>query len=532
MFRRLSLSTLLLCALVVAPLGCGSGGRDATRGARRTAFVFTLPFLPSAAGESATLGFKNATTTAAPVHVTPFKASGAMYAAATSSFTVPAQGELRLVLAGLLGEAAAGGWIRVDTRDITTLVVATGEPTVLSTSGFVYPYIQRDILGAGVESDALAAQATRADEVRVAVTPSTTSVQLVNQSVMEMAGGSVPLARMVEVALVGADGTMPTPTVIPVAPNAAFDVPFGGLTGGVGHVRVRPMPAAAAGELNRFSIAARESALQINAESRFRETSDAHLAGLLDVGFDVEFGADAGGTVHDFGTLLCNGSASTQSVVLQAIYRRGGQPMLTAPRLFSLRAGRTVFLATTDSLSLGLEGTETSWLSDLFGDVFAFGGFEAVTLVIQAPAAVDVSARHMDAAFGSFYRILPAQVQTNRACIYNMPVATSTASGTRTWISITNTTTGELTVPVRAFTPMLGTEYILPDIVVPARSRLDWSPDGTQLREMPTATVGPFVSFLRLDMAPVSGALFAGRVEARDASGALLYARPVMVRDN
>ena len=149
---------------------------------------------------------------------------------------------------------------------------------------------------------------------------------------------------------------------------------------------------------------------------------------------------------------------------------------------------------------------------------------------LRAPNAVDVSARHKDAFVGAFYRIIPPIPATNRACVFDMPVAISTLSGIRSWVTITNTTTGSLTVPVRAFTPARGTEYFLPDIVVPPLSRLDWSPDGIQLREQPTATVGPFVNFLRLDLTPIVGALFNARVEAREASGAPVYIRPGMVR--
>jgi hypothetical protein len=531
MLRRILLPAFLLCTLVVAPLGCGSGGgSDETRGARRGSYVFALPFLPAASGETVVIGFKNATTTAAPVYVTPRMPDGTAYAAGTSALMVAGQGELRVSLAGLLGEAVVGGWIHVDTRDIGTLDGTTGEPRVIGTSGFVYPYIERDIFGAGIEEDSLAGLAPRSDEVRVTVTPYTSSVQLINYSVLEMAAGSVPLARTFEVDVVGSNGTTISSSVVPVAANSSLFVPFTPPFGAVGFVRVRPMIAAAAGELLRFSIAARESTLQVNAEWRFHETSDAHLPSILDVGFDVEFGADAGGSVHDFGTLLCNGSASTQSVALQAVYRRSGSVLLGTPRVFSLRPGRTVFLGTTDSLSFGLEGAETSWFSDIFGDVFSFGSFEAVTLLVQAPRDVDVSARHMDAGFGTFYRILPSIPRTNRACVFDLPIATSTSSGKRSWITITNTTSGELTVPVRAFTPARGTEYILPDIVVPPLARLDWSPDGIQLREEPTATVGPFVPYLRLDLTPNTGALFRGRVEARDAAGAVLYIRPTMLR--
>ncbi|MDA1193829.1 MAG: hypothetical protein O2894_01455 [Planctomycetota bacterium] len=425
-----------------------------------------------------------------------------------------------------------GGRIHIDTRDITTLDPITGEPAVLATSGYVHPYLERSVLGGSVEADMVGGLAPRSGEVRVGITPGSNAVQLINHSVLEAGGGSLPLAVTFDVDVVGSDGSTVSSSVVgPIAGNATAFLPFTPPFGQVGFVRVRPMTAAGAGELYRFGLTAQENGFQNHVEGRYRDLDDSNLPGLVDLGFDVEFGTGAGGEVNDFGLLLSNSSASSQSVTMTAIYRRGGVPMLVAPRVFSLRSGRTVFLGTSDARSFGLEGAEQSWFRDLFGDVFAFGGFEAVTVQVQAPRDVDVSGRQMDAGFGSYYRVLPPYPRTNRACIFGIPVATSTLSGTRSWVVITNTTNGDLRVPVRAFTPGMGTEYILNDILVPARSRLDWSPDGIQLREEPTATVGPFVDRLRFSMTPSVGALFSSRVEQRDGAGLLLFIRPTIIME-
>ena len=60
MARRLFISALAICAIALATAGCGSSSDDATRGARRGAFFFALPFLGG--GQSLTLGLKNVTT--------------------------------------------------------------------------------------------------------------------------------------------------------------------------------------------------------------------------------------------------------------------------------------------------------------------------------------------------------------------------------------------------------------------------------------------------------------------------------------
>lgn len=533
MVRRLLFSALVLCAALVVVPGCGSSsGDDDTRGARRGSFVFALPFLPATSAETGLLGFKNVTTNTATVYVTPYAPTGVPYPSGTTALTVPGQGELQVNLASLLGGAAGGGWIHVDTRDITTLDAVTGEPTVVATSGFVFPYIRRDIVGGNAEQDTISGLVPRADSAHVAVFGPTLQVQLINHSVTEMGGGSTPLAVTFDVDVVGADGTTVSSSVVGVPANGSVSVPFTPPFGTIGFVRARPMTAAGAGELYRFSIASRETSIQNHAEGRYRELRDADFPSLVDIGFDVEFGLDGGGNTHDFGLLMSNTSGSGQTVTLRAILRRGGQPLLTAPRTFALPAGRVVFMGTTNSLSVGLVNPEVSWFADLFGDAFAFGGFEAVTLVVQAPREVDVSARQFAAGTSAFYRVLSPIPLTNRACIVDCPVATSVLSTRRSWITITNPTSGSLTIPVRAYTPVRGTEYILPDLVVPPFSRIDWSPDGIQLREEPTDTVGPFVDRLRIDMTPSTGALFNGRVESRDVSGQLIYIRPMIVRSN
>ena len=533
MVRRLLLSALVLCAVLAVVPGCGSGGDDETRGARRGSFVFALPFLPASGAESVTLGFKNVTTTTGTVYVTPYGPTGVAYPSGTTALSVGGLAELQVNLASLLGAAPAGGWVHVDTRDTTTLDAVTGEPTVVATSGFIFPYIRRTVgSGSSAEADSVAGLVPRADEVHVAVFGPTLQVQLVNHSVTEMGGGSTPLAVTFDVDVVGADGTTVSSSVVAVPANGSVSVPFTPPFGTIGFVRATPMTPAAAGELYRFSIASRESTIQVHAEGRYGEIVDSDFPSLVDIGFDVEFGLDGGGNVHDFGLLMSNASTSGQTVTLRAILRRGGQPLLTTPRTFALPAGRAVFMGTTNTLSAGLVSPEVSWFNDLFGDVFSFNGFEAVTLVVQAPREVDVSARHFDGSGTAFFRVLKPIPLTNRACVTDCPIATSTLSGTRSWISITNPTSGTLRVPVRAYTPMLGTEYILPDLEIPAFTRVDWSPDGIQLREEPTDTVGPFVNRLRIDFSPSTGALFNGRVEAREVAGQLNFIRPMIVRSN
>ena len=525
--------TLVLLILAVAATlglgGCGSGGDDYAGGARSAASTFVLPFLSEGAGESLTLGFKNVAGDDAPVYVNAYDNAGGNYGAANQMFTVPARGELRLALSTITGGATSGGSITVETRDVTMLDPVTGEPTPVATSGYVFPYLHRQQLGGSTEVDATPALVGHDDGVTIALTPASNRVQLLNQSFDQFAGGAVPQAVIFAINEFDAAGSQVGATLNQlVAANGAFDW-FPTVT--TGQVRVEPVGVFGPQRRNRFALATRENNLQTHVESRATEETIDHWPSLVNMGFEVAFGNDAAGNTHDFALVLSNPSARDESLTLQAVYRKGGVPVLTLPRGYSLGAGRTVYMRTTTRDSLGLRQGEDSWFEDLFGDVFLSTGFGEVTLYLQAPRSLDLSARHYDPAFGAFYQVLRSVPRTNRACIYDLPIQVTTASGTRNYISITNTTNGNLEVPVRAFTPMLGTEYILDPIVVPPFSRYDWSPDGMIFREEPTDTVGPAVPFLRFDLTPTTGALFRGRTEGRNAQGFFNYIAPTLVRD-
>jgi hypothetical protein len=532
MRQRAACLFLLACGLLVGLVGCGSGSSSSSGQVRQGPMRFTLPLLPDASGETDVLGISNLSFSAAPVYITAFTPAGALNGPANQPFVVPARGELRMSLASVL-DVAGKGWLRVETRDVNNPDAATGEPTPTATSGYVFPYLERSTTSGDIEADTVPGIAQHSGGVSLTITPQTNMIQLVNDSITENPGGNeIPLGVTYAVSTFGADGAPSGTTVnVIVPPRGTYEF-APSVT--LGHVHVEPRAPVPPSPPNhvRCSLAAREGTVATHVEARFLEMEGSQASSLLSTGFDVEYGMGAGGNVHDFALVMSNDSGSDQSVVLQAIYRRGGQPVLTTPRAYLLRNQHTVWMATSTSQSQGLGTNEPSLFQDLFGDVFQFQGFEAVTLYVQAPRSVDVSARQFDAAFSSFHRILRPTPRTNRAGTYDLPVAPSTLSGTRSYVSITNPTSADLTVPIRAFTPMMGTEYILPSVIVPAYSRLDWSPDGLMLREEPTDTVGPTVDFLRIQMTPLSGALFGARVERREPSQAIVYIRPALVRDN
>lgn len=528
MTRRFLLSLFLALLGAFWLGGCGSGNNAG--GARVGSASFALPFVPTTAGVTAVIGIKNVTRDAAPVYLTAYDNAGGAYGAANQMFTVPAEGELRVPLTTLAGGATNGGWVHVETRDITTLDPVTGEPAILPTTGFLFAYVHRTLLGGNNEVDGVPALVGRTTGVAIPVSPNTGRVQLVNYSYDQTPGGLAPQAVIFNITTFDAAGAqVGAPVVQLVAANGAFDwLPAVTL----GTIRAEPVgaPFPPARQI-RYALAGRENGFQASVESRYTEAGTGHWPQLIDMGFEVAFGSDEAGNIHDFGLLLHNPTGSNESVTLQAVFRKGGAPVLTVPRGYLLGAGRTVWMRTTTRDSVGLQQGESSWFEDLFGDVFTTTSFDEVTLYLQAPRELNISARHFDPSFNAFYEVLRAIPRTNRACVYDLPIQVSQSGGLRNYVSITNTSANPLTVPIRAYTPMLGTEYILDSIEVPAFTRLDWSPDGTTYREEPTDPLGAAVPFLRLDFSPSTGALFRGRTEARDAGQLLLYIAPTLTRD-
>jgi len=515
----------LVLALGFGLGGCGSG-QGLASGARPASQVFALPFLPISAAEAFVLGLKNLASQPAPVFVSAYDPAGGMYGAANQMFVVPAHGELQVPLGTIAGGPTNGGSLRIETRDVNNRDAVTGIPNALSTSGFVLPYVQRSLGGGNPDEDASPAQPLFASGVGVTLTPYTTSVQLVNRSFDENAPAAMPVGITLRTTEYDANGdVVGAPVDRNVAADGTLQVPF---TTQVGRISIEPQGAVPAGRHVQYAAASRENGLQVYVESRFLEVP---RNALRELGFEMAFGQDTAGNVHDFGLLMANPTGSTETVVLQGIYRKGGQPILTTPRAFTIEGGRTVLMKTTTQDSIGLRQSEASLFQDIFGDVFQAQGFDEFTLFVQAPSTLGISARHYDPSFGAFYQILRGLERTVRACIYGFPIETTTAGGRRNYVSITNTTNGTLQVPMHAFTPRLGTEYILDPVSVPPMSRVDWSPDGMIIREEPTDTVGPPVPRLRLEMTPVTGAFFRSRTVARDANELLIFITPTLTRD-
>ena len=536
-FIPILLIPILLCGALT--LGCGGSDGDAINSnqIRIGPMVFALPFLPIGGTQGFAVGLKNNAGVAATVYVTPYLSTGIAYAGGTSPVVIPPNGEVRTPIGLFLGELPDGGWVCVDTRDTTTLDPVTGEPTPVATSGFVIPYLHRTNTGGilGLEEVASQGITGRSDSVVIPITTQADAVQLVNYSFTPMAGGVVPAAVTFDVETLDAFGVA-TGAPIPV-PVGAYGSVFAPIALGfdeVGSLRITPTAPVPAGVEIHFMASAQEIGVHDAIPSRYNETSVMHWPGQLDVAFDLDFGPDVAGSIHDFGVVMNNPTDITRTVVLRQIFTLGGAPMLPAPLTYNLRPHGTVFMrtTTTDSRGLDILAGERSFFNDIFGDAFLAADHEEVSLWMQVPREVNISARHFDRSFGSFYRVLKAIQITNNVCVSDVPIQQSLLTQWRNEVRITNPNPNELSVPIRGFTPG-GTEYILDPIMVPANGYVSWTPDGTIYREDPSDPIGVPVNFMHFLFTPPGGAFFRGRATFRQTLPPLvIFVTPQNTRAN
>ena len=518
--RLLQVALISLCALGVTT-SCGGGKSDE---GSLGSFIpglsrYVLPFLgTTGTGETATLVLANASSDDAPVTVQAFGPNagalpgGAPYAA-PEVVVVPAAGQVRRAVTTFTGGGVlAGGWLAVDSRSSTVFDPVSGEPVPIATTGQVFPSIERVRSGVTPRNDVSTGIGTRPSGVAVTILEDTTGIQILNDSHDPFAGGPVdPMPLDVVATFVTVDGSIASTTPLTIPAQGSVTLAPGVTTG---HVQIEPdLTGVPPTRVIAYAAGAREDDLHVHTERRFQEATDDALPAQYDAGFEVDFGTDVFGNVSDFGVVMSNPTSADEAVVLAAVFTADGVPLLTTNRVVLMPAGRTVYMTTTDIESRGLVVGESSLFSDIFGHPTASLGRSRVTLFFQVPRSVDISARAFDSSFDSYHRRVGAQLRTKAAFVVDVPIQTSTAFGTRTWLQFTNTTGSDIEVPLRLFTPG-GTEYVLDSLMVPAFSRFDWSPDGTIYREDPTDTLGPPVGHVGILATPLGG-LFVRRHDSR-----------------
>lgn len=506
MLRFLALA--LACVLLILP-ACGGGGDDGGLGAAvKGPDYYALPFVPSAAGESLTIGFRNLTTTTGTAYVTAFLPSGVAYGPGMVAVSVPAQGGVQRPLALFTGPAITlGGWLEIETRDPMTLDPVTGSPTPTATSGYITAYTER--FESMLDTDGALGAAFRDDFSYVSFSPFTIAYQIINRSYTPGAGGETSEAVTVDVVEYNAFAVpgATIPTVIP-ANGSILYVP----TVSSGRIEVTPSAATPPGVEVRIATAGLESDPQVFVEARLVDIERGSFQRY--VGFDVEFGTDTAGNVYDFFVQATNATGSNATFTLDGVYASDGSALLATPRTIGLDAKHTKLLATTNLDSEGLDTGESSPFADIFGPVESQLSLDVVTLVFNVSGDVSISARGWNR-FKSFYRILPGRKLTTSVAALGINVPTTTSAGARNYIVLMNPRQNPVTVNIQGFTPG-GTQYFLDPVTVPAYSRIDWSADGLRFTEDPSDTTQDQVPFMAFLFTGQGGMFFNARRTWRD----------------
>ncbi len=500
--------SLILCLSFAA---CGTGGDDAAAGFSFGATEFVLPFLPGLSSTEAPIyGFKNLSSADVTIMAGAYTSLGGLYPPGMVPVLIPARGETRLPLGAFTGGPSAGGWVGVDTTGVA--------------KGLVVAYVDRFVSGG--KRSAEKGVSYRAGAVCTTLSPFATSYELINHS--DKAG--VPFGVTYDVTMYSPLGVGTTSTMAVIG-DATLRVPV--TPGTVGLVCATPVGPFAADETIKTAIAAQESGVPVHTEARYRTEADTSLT-ALNLAFDLEFGRDSlgFGNVHDFGVLLSNPTGSLETLTINAIYRENGTAILSTPIFVSIDAFSTKFLATRtiDSFGLDLGGGETSPFESLFGDVSTAGSVTSFSLIVTAPDDVNVSVRHYDRLFQTYCRLVPPRRLTTRVNVCNMPIQTTQAGSTRTYVDFMNPVGFEQTIFVRGFTPG-GTEYVLDSLTIGPFRRIRWSQDGTIYREDPFDLLLPPVPYMSFEFSSTGGLHYGARTEIKDTQGIFTNMVPIIVRN-
>ncbi len=518
--KRLLLA-LLLVAGALSPAGCGSGGGGG-EAFPLGAYLYALPFLPDGQAQVAELCLANLADREASVQVRAFDPTGAPYPGTPVIEMLPALGSLFRPLGAYTGGANNGGWLEVETRDPLALDAVLGTPTPTATSGRVVAALQRTVnLGDGETTPGIPLQG---EPVYLTVLPQVASLQLINASYVPNPAGATPETVDFDVDFYDEDGdpvggiSVPVPGggSVTISPLVSF-----------GMVSARPATGLgqSASALTEFlyALAALENNGQVQIDTRLVEVSGRFAR---DIGFDLSFGTDGDGNVHDFAFPISNPTDDAQTVIFRSVRAADGTALLSNAAV-PLAPHQTKYVATSTLLSMGLDPGEASPLDAAFGPVGSFPGFRQLQVEVRRPAGVQVGARDHDPVSGGHYRIANGLALSN-LFYAKLGVSPVLPSAMRHYTTFMNRTDAPRTVLIRAFTPG-GTEYILPSVDVPPFGRIDWSPDGTVFREVPGDTQGPALTMLGFRFTANGGLFWGAREEKRQANDLLVFVRPSLV---
>ncbi len=502
--RRVTRLALVALILAVLPLAACGSGKDGTgsQGISFGAVFYAIPYLDPIF-ENEVIGLKNLTNTDTEVEISAFTALGSI--TGPVAVEIPANGEVRAPVEdylGGLGLLHVGGWLLIDTSP---------GPAV----GRVTTYIDRfNTLNESSEAGAT----FREGPIATSLSPFAQSYQIINNS-------GVPVTYDVEV--FSFDGVSLGVDSVDTLPGSATttSVPFFGFVGQVVVTATGVGPGVA-----MTSVSVKEVQSSVLTERRLVEGVDSVTA-VQALGFDVDYGFDFGGNAHDFALVVSNPTGSGQVVTLDSITAADGTELLPTPRQLVLRGFQTKFYRERTIDCIGLDDGEFSPFDGVFPDLDTVPALDQLTFTITSPREVNTSMRIYDSVFEQFFMIRNGSSRlSTRVNVTNIPTQTTTISGTRNWIDISNPFAGTVDVFPTVTTPG-GTVYVLDPITVDPRSRTTFSPDGEVFREDPFDPVEPPVPFISVELSSVGGLFYNARKTRRNAQGLILFMRPSVVRN-
>jgi hypothetical protein len=502
----------LLGGLLAA--GCGGGGTvvAAFPGPAEGA----VPFAPGA-GQVFTIDLKNVAADDAPVVLTAYDPAGFVVPGFGGTVIVPADGEIRVNVAGVVPD----GWIHVETRDPATLAD-------LPTTRAVLPSFRTERSGPAVEAAPASPFSPELLDTGYAIpiTEATQSVQVINGT----RNAAVPTVfdpLTATFTLYETDGTLFSSTGAILAPNEGF---FPTIPAGF----IGSLVVTAVDDPTKFEAVAIASREQPSTESLGYDVARPVTPFQQQV-FGVAYGQEASGNFLDFAIVVTNGRDEASSFTIDAIRTEGGGDVLGPPRLVVLGAHETRYYATTVVDSRGLGSGEIHPFADLFGDVFLASAVSRQWWQVSLGEGIHLCARNFEPAFFEAWMVIHPVPVTHVSMAEVIEQETSTFSGERNWITLVNPANAPLTVFVRSFTPG-GNVLDLPDLVVPALGRLDWSPDGIVengllgIRENQNDPTSTPVSSFSLQFSSAGSFGLQGQREFRDGSGLILGLMPIVTR--
>ena len=491
------ISSLLTLTALLALSACGPGGSGGTFTSLVGPAELALPVFDD--GTNKTLALRDLSGSGAPMTVAVTAVPGGPLLG--SPFSVPARGELRLPV--LLVE----GWLLIETTGAST--------------GLVEPYLLTERSGPDEEATQGAVFATT--QSAIPIHRLTDKVLFLNHS--KMAG--VPTAAAFTFTF---HDTAGVPTVlfggVPLAVGADSSLTLPTLPAAVGHLSVVPVPAA--GVAFAFTLATHDDndiVLDVDDQRRLLDAGAFSTADLI-----LDFGKDADGNYHDFDILASNVSDAPASFTIQSIRDSAGNAILLMPRTVNLLTRQARLYASNLSDSVGLVNPEVHPFADLFGDVFAAGGLTRFRMALSISGDMFLTARQFDPLALDFAMRVRPIARRHTTSVLVSEAQTTTAGGILNIIQVSNPTGGSMTVNLRAFTQTLGTEYVLPSVIVPPFGMLEWSADALGLREVVGDLASPEVRNLRIVL--LSNIAFVSRPYQKTRNGAelIVMLRPHVIR--